>query len=212
MILGNEEKKLLQEAAEWHLLSLLFSCPGAAWRQEVAQIAGEIGDRGLRSTAEQALAEAGEGLYHSVFGPGGPAPPREASYDNCIQLGQLLSELAAYYEAFAYRPATQEVLDHVAVEAGFIAYLRMKQAYALANSDPEHAATAGEAAQNFIAEHLSAIAAPLALALESLRVPYLADAAAALVHRVGPPRTRPQAAITEAAGEDGTDQCGLSEP
>ena len=213
-VLGTDEKKLLNEAAEWHLLSCLFSCPGPGWRERVEKLSQEIGDATLRATAEQAVAEATEGLYHSVFGPGGPAPPREASHDNCIQLGQLLSELAAYYDAFAYRPATEEVLDHVAVEVGFIAYLRLKQAYALANADPEHAATAAEAAQNFIVEHLSAIAAPLASALEQFRVQYLADAAAALARRVGPPRHSPGTAapFTEPDGEGCAHDCGLPEP
>lgn len=213
-VLGADATKLLNEAAEWHLLSCLFSCPGPAWRDRVAQLSKEICDATLRATAEQAVAEATEGLYHSVFGPGGPAPPREASYDNCIQLGQLLSELAAYYDAFAYRPATEEVLDHVTVEVGFIAYLRLKQAYAMANSEPENVATAAEAAQKFMAEHLSAIAAPLVLALEQLRVQYLADAAAALARRIGPPQHNPGTAapFTEPHGEGCAHECGLTEP
>ncbi len=191
--LGMEEKKLLAEAAEWHLLSLLFSAPTAAWRKQVAEVSREVADGTLRGAAEQALTEATEGLYHSIFGPGGPAPPREATYNDSIQLGQLLSELAAYYDAFAYHPSTEEPLDHISVEAGFVAYLRVKQAYALASSDAEHAAIAAEAAQNFIHEHLSAIAAPLAATLDELRVQYLADAGAVLVRRVGPRPHRPWA-------------------
>jgi nitrate reductase assembly molybdenum cofactor insertion protein NarJ len=211
MVLGAEEKRLLNEAAEWHLLGLLFSCPGPEWRRRVAEVSSEIGDAALRATGERALAEATEGLYHSVFGPGGPAPPREASYNRSIQLGQILSEVAAYYDAFAYHPASDEVLDHVAVEAGFIAYLRLKQAYALCNADAEHAATAAEAAQSFLTEHLSAIAAPLAAGLEQLRVQYLAEASAELVRRVGPaPHRQPPDSVPELA-EDCDFNCGPAE-
>lgn len=207
MMLGAAEGELLAEAAEWHLLSLLFACPAAPWREQVTQLAREVADPVLRATAEQALTEATEGLYHSIFGPGGPAPAREASYNNSIQLGYLLSELTAYYGSFAYQPATQEPPDHVSVEAGFVGYLRLKQAYALANSDHESAAITAEGAQNFIARHLSSIAAPLAAALAALRVDYLAEASQNLLRRVGPTQSRP--AVAAVADLEGCGPCGL---
>jgi nitrate reductase assembly molybdenum cofactor insertion protein NarJ len=192
VLLGGKPKRLLAEAAEWHLLSLLFSCPQAEWRRTVAQLASEVADTSLRSAARQALTESSEGLYHSVFGPGGPAPAREVSYDGSVQLGLLMSELSAYYQAFAYNPVTQEPLDHISVELGFVAYLKLKQAYALANSDSEHAAVAAEAAQSFIEKHVSPMAAALSPALNQLGVKYLAAAITVLVSRAGPPASRPE--------------------
>jgi hypothetical protein len=50
-----------------------------------------------------------------------------------------LSDLARYYEAFGYRPRGEDPLDHVAVEVGFVAYLHLKEALALANEDDEGA-------------------------------------------------------------------------
>jgi hypothetical protein len=100
----------------------------------------------------------------------------------------LLSELTSYYDAFAYQPAIMEAPDHVAVETGFIAYLRLKEAYARTNFDDEHAAVTHEAAQQFINEHLSALTEPLARALEHSGVEYLAQAGKALLARVGPCR------------------------
>ncbi|MEK7834176.1 MAG: molecular chaperone TorD family protein, partial [Acidobacteriota bacterium] len=127
-------------------------------------------------------------------GPGGPAPGREISYRDWAQPGYLLSELSSYYDAFAYHPdqaAIVEAPDHVSVEAGFIAYLRLKEAYARLNSDDEHAAVTREAAQQFLGEHLAAMTEPLARSLEHSGVEYLALAGKALLARVGSPREKP---------------------
>ncbi len=181
----------LREAAEWRLIGLLLECPRAGWPDQVRRLASEVSDPALREAAQAAAGEAAEGLYHSIFGPGGPAPPREVSYRDSVQLGYLMAELASYYDAFAYQPDTPEVPDHVAVEAGFIGYLRLKEAYAVASGDPERAEITSEAARRFIDEHLSVMAEPLAAALENSGVRYLALAAQALLRRTGPPRTLP---------------------
>jgi nitrate reductase assembly molybdenum cofactor insertion protein NarJ len=102
-----------------------------------------------------------------------------------------MSELQAYYNAFAFHPSTAEAPDHVSVEAGFIAYLKMKEAYALASQDEERAATTSESAQRFIADHLTNLAQPLAERLEGSGISYLAMASAALLRRVGPPPVAP---------------------
>ena len=112
------------------------------------------------------------------------------SYREWVQPGFLISELSSYYDAFCYTAATREVPDHVSVEAGFIGYLRLKEAYASACSDDEHAAVTAEAAQRFIDEHLQTLAAPLAKSLEHSGVRYLALAGSALLRRVGPRQDR----------------------
>ena len=187
--LDSRERQLLNQAAEWRLLSLLFECPNPAWQKQVAALAVQAADPALSTAAESALTEASEGLYHSTLGPGSPAPAREVSYHESVQLGYLMSELAAFYEAFAYQPSTSEVVDHVSVLVGFVAYLRLKEAYALASADPDHAAITAEAARQFIDRHLSLIAQPLAMALSNSGVSYLSQASAALLQRVGPQRT-----------------------
>lgn len=189
LILSEGELRLAQEAAEWRLLSLLFECPTSAWRSQITALMGEVVDPDLKSAAQDALHDSSEGVFHYVFGPGGPAPPREATYHQTVQLGYLMSELQAYYGAFAFSPTTHEPPDHVSVETGFIAYLRMKEAYALSCRDEERAATAAESAQRFLQEHLANIAQPLADRLEGSGIPYLAKAGAALLRRVGPPQT-----------------------
>jgi nitrate reductase assembly molybdenum cofactor insertion protein NarJ len=208
-VLGQSEIQLAHEAAEWRLLSLLFECPTPEWRRQLAGLIKEVADEELKSAAQDALDKASEGLFHHTFGPGGPAPPREATYHQTVQLGYLMSELQAYYNAFAFRPATNEPPDHVSVETGFIAYLKMKEAYALACCSEEQAATASESAQRFVQEHLANLAQPLANHLEGSGIPYLAKAGAALLHRVGPPPgTAPLLPILQEEHEEGQWTCG----
>ena len=185
-VLGKHELHLAREAAEWRLLSLLFECPTPEWRKQVSGLVKDIADEELRSAALSALEEASEGLFHHTFGPGGPAPPREATYHQTVQLGYLMSEIQAYYNAFAFHPVTDEPPDHVAVETAFIAYLRVKETYALACGSEEQAATAAESAEHFIREHLANVAEPFAGHLAVSEIPYLAKAGAVLLRRVGP--------------------------
>jgi nitrate reductase assembly molybdenum cofactor insertion protein NarJ len=179
--------RLLRQAAEWRLLGRLFECPEGEWHHEVAALARELDDADLTGAVTAAADVASAGQYHSVFGPGGPAPPREATYHETLELGSLLSDLARYYDAFGYAPRLQEAPDHVAVEVGFVAYLKLKEAYALAQGDELHAAAAARAAESFIADHLVLLANPLATLLSSSHLDYLARASRLLASRTGPP-------------------------
>ena len=183
------EVELVREAAEWRLVSLLFECPGPAWRGHVQALMQEVSDLELQAAARYALEEAGEGLFHHTFGPGGPAPPREASYHQTVQLGYLMSELQAYYNGFAFAPATAEPADHISVETAFLAYLRLKQAFALHCGDEERAAVTAEAAESFLKQHLANIAQDLGGRLAGSGIRYLEQAGAWLSGRVGPPPT-----------------------
>jgi nitrate reductase assembly molybdenum cofactor insertion protein NarJ len=141
-------------------------------------LAGEVGDADLKAAAA-ACDEATESLYHTTFGPGGPAAPREVSYRETIMPGQILGELGAYYRAFAYQPAIDEPPDHVAVMAGFVAYLRLKEAY----GNAEQAEITAKAAREFLDNHLRAIAGPLAKSLSMSGIAYLALASSVLAKR-----------------------------
>ncbi len=177
---------LLRDAARWLLISRLFECPNDRWRREIAALAAEVGDPGLERAAA-ATGAATEGDYHSVFGPGGPAPPREVTYHASVELGSLMSELTGYYQAFGYRSALEEPPDHVAVEAGFVAYLRLKEAYAMRAGHPRQAVLARDAAERFRADHVAAIAGPLAAFLAASGIDYLVQASQALAAAAGTP-------------------------
>jgi nitrate reductase assembly molybdenum cofactor insertion protein NarJ len=192
-VLNEREFQLARDAAEWRLISLLFECPSEAWRARVSALAQEVVDPELRAAAESALREADEGLFHYVFGPGGPAPAREATYHQTVELGYLMSDLQSFYNAFEFRPQTEEPPDHVSVETSFIAYLKLKELYALCCDDQERATVAADATKQFLAAHLSNIAAPLSGHLRDSGIDYLSKVSSALAALAGPPSRVPSA-------------------
>lgn len=200
----SDASALLREAAQWRLVSLLFECPGPSWLEQISTLADEIADATLKAAVEAARQEASPSLYHSTFGPGGPAAPREVSHRRGVLPGASLAELRSLYEAFAYQPTLDEPSDHVAVEAGFVAYLRLKQAYALARGNNEQARICADAGQRFLQEHLGGMAGPLASSLASSDITYLAHAAEALrVRAPGKPAQPPTPATqNEKVGEN----------
>jgi TorA maturation chaperone TorD len=151
----------LREAAAWRLLGLLMERPRAGWIEEVEALAREAGGDPLRAAA-RAAREASEGQYLALLGPGGPVSPREVAYRDREDPARVLSDLASYYEAFAYRPRAEDPADHIAVEAGFIGYLVLKEAMALAAGSQEHAAVAAQARERFLNEHVAPFARRLA--------------------------------------------------
>ena len=65
-----------------------------------------------------------------------------------------MAELQSYYHAFSYLPRREESIDHVSVEAGFLGYLFLKEAYACMGEDAEAAAITKDARERFVNEHL----------------------------------------------------------
>jgi nitrate reductase assembly molybdenum cofactor insertion protein NarJ len=183
-------QELLREAAAWRLLGLLFECPSSAWRRHVRALAREVRAPGLRMAAHAALKQAGEGLYHSTFGPGGPAPCREAACRPAVELGTLMADLEGFYQAFGYQPENCEPPDHVAIETGFVSFLCLKQVYAIADGNQEAADIISQATRRFLEDHLRMLAGPLAAALRHSPVSYLKMAGEELCRRTG---ARPEA-------------------
>lgn len=170
---------LLAGAAAWRLLGMLFQPPSPVWREELPVLAAEAHDAEL-SSAASAAQQASEGLYYTLFGPGGPVSLREVSHRPTVDAGQFLAELADLYAAFGYHPAEAEPQDHVAAEVGFVAYLLLKEAFALEQGQPQQTALAACCAEQFIAQHVAVLARALATHLADAPVPYLAQAAAIL--------------------------------
>lgn len=203
------ETALLNEAAEWRLTGLLLECPSAKWFVEVKSLAREVSDEKLISAAGFAMEQASEGLYHSIFGPGGPAPAREVTYRSWVQPGYLLSELAAYYEAFAYRPESVDSPDHVAVETSFMSYLKIKQAFAIQRGDSAAAETTATAAGEFRRDHLAKFVEQISNSLAFSGVDYLKLAGEALLERVGRDEDRKIRQILPVLGnpDDSFEEC-----
>lgn len=187
---GGESRRALAEAARWRLMGLLLERPRPGWHEEVEALAREVESPELRSAAE-ASRRATEGSYLSLLGPGGSVSPREVAYRGREDPGRLLSDIAAFYEAFAFSPDSEDPIDHIAVEAGFVGYLHMKEAYALAQGDEEAASVTAEALGKFLEDHLGTFAEPFARRLESLEssgASYLAETAGLLLKRLEGPR------------------------
>jgi TorA maturation chaperone TorD len=148
----------LATAAAWRFASLLFQPPTQEALIEMRALVAELSESG-REEARQLAAvpfEAWEGEFHRVLGPAG-CPASESAYDDNALAGRgpLLARVAAFYEAFAYRPDgdPREVPDHVSVELGFLGYLALKIAFAEHAGESEAREVAHDAYARFLDEH-----------------------------------------------------------
>jgi len=178
----------LAEAAAWRLLGLLFERPREGWWQDVEALSHVVTDPVIRAAAAAVREEASEGLYLALLGPGGLVSPRVVTYRGMEDPGRILADISAFYEAFAFQPETEEAPDHLAVEAGFMGYLCLKEAYARARGNDEEAEVAAKATARFREDHLSTLAWPVVERLTATDVRYLSLAATALARRSGPRR------------------------
>lgn len=174
---------LLAAAAEWRLLALLFSRPRPGWADEVGALAREVEDGALRGAAAAAR-DAGEGAYHALLGPGGPASAREAAHLGFADPGRALADLAARYAAFGFAPRTEEPDDHLAVQCDFAGYLFLKEAYALSAGQEVQREVTREARTRFLSEHAAVLGRRFASRLPDGAPRHLAAAAACLVARL----------------------------
>ena len=149
-----QSEELLTRAAAWRLASLLLERPTPEWKNKIAQLCSEITDEKLLACAVQA-GQAGEEIYHRLFGPGGTLSPREVSYCGFEDPGRLMAELQAFYQAFLFHPQREEAIDHLSVEAGFIGYLFLKEVYAQMDGNPEAAKVTKSARERFADEHIA---------------------------------------------------------
>ena len=205
MDISADVKQLIEESVAWRMFSLAFERPRNGWRDQVASIASEVSDPDVRWIADMAKEQANEELFLDVFGPGGAISPREVAYRGFADPGQLLSQLESMYGAFAYEPHTEECPDHVSVEAGFVGYLRMKQAFARIVGDAEAEAVAKDAATMFVADHLAPVAEGLWKRFDGDDSLYIARAAKLMRERLGTIEVRVE---PEPSDEDGEMSCG----
>jgi TorA maturation chaperone TorD len=159
--MNDARPELLHESARWRILGLLFRRPNAARCRELAQLACESGDADL-IRADEVAASITEGQYQAWLGPGGPLSPREVSYRTVEDPGRILAEIGAFHRAFAYRTDGEDPVDHVAVLADFVAYLALKEAYALSSTREHEATITREARERFVERHVRPVARGMA--------------------------------------------------
>lgn len=210
--LSPDTRQLLTEAAEWRLFGLLFEYPTAQWRANLTALLPSLASPELRAIAQAALEHCSEGMHIALFGPAGSVPAREVKYQGGVQFGYLMAELSAYYDAFGYRPNVEEADDHLAVQLGFLSYLKLKQAHALLNAEEEAAQLTASAAASFLKDHLAVQAEPVLRGLENFAPDFLVDAVRLIVERTGPsPRSAyPLSATPEEDDDAGMMSCGPS--
>ncbi len=192
---------LLADAQAWHLLSRLFERPRQEWRDDVGRLAKSVDDAELAEIARLSRG-ASEGTYLATFGPSGIVSPREVAHGGMRDPGQLLADLQTRYDAFGFHPAIEDTIDHLSVEVDFVAYLKLKEAFARAEGDAERAAIAAEAAEGFMTDHLSDMGEPIANRLAEVAEPYLSRAARMLANRVGSPKGTAPAKVVWLEDED----------
>ncbi len=171
----------LRLSAQWHLLGLLFERPQPGWLRRLEALATEVDDARLRA-AVGAAADATEHAYLATLGPGAPASPRAVAHQGELtDPGRVLADIRAFYEAFHFRPVTEDPADHVEVMAGFIGYLYLKQALAWMADAGTEAALVSDAIGRFAATHLAKTSEQIKDRLEALEAPpYLVEAARCL--------------------------------
>jgi TorA maturation chaperone TorD len=205
MMHSKHDRGLIAQAAEWRLIGLLLEGPRGNWHTEVAQLAREVRKPDLRAAVATSH-DATEGDYLRLLGPGGLVSPREVAYQSFADPGQLLAELTAWYEAFAFRSHVDEPGDHIAVEVAFVGYLLLKEAFASARADADAAKTAAHARRAFIDAHLAAFAVRFAERLAATGASYLVAPAQLLARRMPRHHTPPHAeAARGVCGECGFD-------
>jgi hypothetical protein len=192
----------LASAAEWRLMGLLLERPHADWRHLVGRLGEEVSDRDLRRAVET-VGDASEGFYLALLGPGGDVPSRLVGYRRFSDPGWVLSDLARFYDAFAFRAESEDPPDHVAVALQFVSYLFLKEAFARGCGDTDAMAVTVSARDRFIEEHLQPVVHPLANRLAPIAPEYLVMTTRALAARVAVPLPEPAslAGIKEDEGD-----------
>lgn len=179
-------EELLRDASQWRLFGLLFEYPTKAWRENLEALLPSLHSQELKAIAQATLEQSSEGLHIALFGPAGTVPVREVTYQGGVQFGYLMAEMSAYYEAFGYQPQVDEAEDHLAIQLGFLAFLKLKQAHALLNGQSEAARLTADAFMSFLREHVAVQAEPVLKALENFAPAYLADAGRLILAQAGP--------------------------
>lgn len=159
------EAGLLSRAAAWRLAGRLFERPVPGYEEAIAALASEVGDEDLANAAREVLERPDEGSFLARLGPGGAVSPREAAFAGFGDPGRILADAEGFYAAFGYAPRAEDPADHAAIETGFVAFLLLKEAFALASGRREEAGTCEKARLLFLAEHVSTWADPVARGL-----------------------------------------------
>lgn len=141
----------------------LTSAEGALALSDTATVIdGGLAERARNLAAPEGASdlEALAASYRRLFGHTacGPVSPYETEYgqDALFQQPQEMGDLAGFLRAFGLtlRAEAHERIDHVSCECEFLAFLALKEAYALAQGDDAMAGETRRAGRLFLRDHL----------------------------------------------------------
>lgn len=216
-----EVQQRLTRAALYRLLGAAFAYPEADRLDTVARAARGLAPGGPPALADRletfaaaveaadAAALAGEHVF--LFDRESRCPPYEGAWGDAPQLAgkaALLADVAGFYAAFGLEPGTAQpdVEDHIGAECEFMSTLALKEAYALAEDDPEGAQITRDGQIRFLGDHLGRWAGTFAGALrEATPMPYYTALADLLAGLVTEDSARLGAEPTAVAGRTGYD-------
>lgn len=179
--------ELLAEAARWRLHGLLLSRPTDERRTAVQALLPEVDDPELGAAARAWCANASEGGYLHLLGPGGLVPARAVAYRPFADPGWMLADITRYREAFAFHALTDEPADHIAVLIEMVSYLLLKEAYARECGDDVAADLTRDAREQLITAHVVPVVGPLAARLDACGATEWAAAPHLLAAQLPPP-------------------------
>jgi hypothetical protein len=159
--ISSEIHECLTAAAEWRLMSVLLERPRDGWQSNVQNLALEVNDPMLFAAAGFSQC-ATEERYLSLMGPGGAVSPREAAYAGFEDPARVFADLKAFYDAFCYDVCSEDPVDHISMETGFVGYLFLKEAYALTSDNMDAARLTRESREHFFQDHLARLARGMA--------------------------------------------------
>lgn len=115
-----------------------------------------------RSTGDTSMeVSSRQEAYYRLFGHAvrGRCPPYELEYgrSEIIHLASVLADVAGFYAAFGREIGdhAEDRADHLTIESEFMALLYEKEAYAIAQADPDHQDISVRAQRDFLKDHLA---------------------------------------------------------
>lgn len=159
-----EMQNALLRADLFRITALAFSEPTDERREDVSQSLDALLDCVRGSDLSAVLTSVAIALHHSdpfrlrlqyysLFDTSMPVPIMESAYHRADR-GATLGDVAGFYAAFKFdvpsRDGSPDTLPH---ELAFLAWLSLKEAYAIENNLTEEAAVTRDAAVKFITDH-----------------------------------------------------------
>ncbi|MEW6279896.1 MAG: molecular chaperone TorD family protein [Candidatus Eremiobacterota bacterium] len=172
----------------YRLLAAALSYPNREGKERIAALGqaleGRLGP--LNGPVRELLsAPADEGVYLRLFESGVAASPHETEYgvNRSTRKAVELADIAGFYRAFGVE-TSQDMVDHVAAELDFLAFLGIKLLYAELQGWQEQREVTEQAYRSFVEDHAGRWLGAFADQVQRVVPDSFYARAAALAHRV----------------------------